>query len=52
MKKEFQIFKKGKTPTPVTILSYNGKTAMGKPFNKQAKMGFYKSLGYTVTELN
>lgn len=51
MKQEFTIFKKGMTEVPVIICSMNGFSANGKPFNKSEKMGFYKSLGYTVTEL-
>jgi len=44
---EFRIYKADKTPNgPVTILSKKG-----EPFNKAAKIEFYKYLGYTVLPL-
>jgi len=46
-KPEFKIFKEGMTTNgPVTILS-----RIDEPFNKESKMAFYLSLGYTVLPL-
>ena len=47
MKKEFQIFKAGRTAKPVTILSKIGET-----FNREEKIKKYNSLGYTVYDMN
>lgn len=38
------IFKQGVTECPVSILR-----KAGEPFDREAKINFYKSLGYTVT---
>jgi hypothetical protein len=48
MKREFQIFKEGTTTNgKVTIVSKEG-----EPFNKDAKIKFYLSLGYNVYDMN
>mgnify|MGYP003337192443 FL=1 len=46
-KPEFRIFKDGMTTNgPVVVLSRND-----EPFDKVAKMEFYKMLGYTILPL-
>lgn len=45
--KEFYIFKEGSTDRRKAILSKNG-----EPFNKQRKIAFYKSMGFTVYDLD
>ena len=46
-KAEFRIYKEGRTMDgPVVILSRND-----EPFDKVAKMEFYKMLGYTILPL-
>jgi hypothetical protein len=47
MKKEFLIFKEGKTAEKVTILS-----KIGESFNRTEKIKMYLSLGYDVFELD
>lgn len=47
MQNEFIVFKEGVTEKPVMILSI-----VGRPYNRSAKIEFYKSLGYTVTTWN
>ena len=47
MKPEFMIFKEGTTTYNITICSKNG-----EPFNREAKIAKYKSLGYRVFELD
>jgi hypothetical protein len=46
MKKQFKIYKKGRTDGKVTILSKEG-----EPFDKTAKIHHYLSLGYRVFDL-
>ncbi len=46
MKKEFKIEKDGRTSGKVTIIS---KPEL--PFNREAKIKFYQSLGYTVFDM-
>lgn len=48
-KREFNVTKFG---TTITILSYNGKTAKGEPFNVKERKAYYISLGYTITPCN
>ena len=44
---QFNIFKEGVTTKgPITIVSEKD-----RPYNKEAKMAFYKELGYTVTPI-
>jgi hypothetical protein len=45
-KKEFQIYKAGKTENRVSILSKDG-----EPFDRDAKIKTYIELGYTVYDL-
>jgi len=47
MKKEFQIFKAGRTAKPVTILS-----KIGEPFDREGKIRQYQFLGYQVFDMN
>ena len=47
MKKEFQIFKAGRTAKPVTILS-----KIGVPFNREEKIKQYQFLGYQVFDMD
>ena len=46
-KKEFKIYKKGRTDGKVTILSKEG-----EPFNRTAQIHKYMSLGYRVFDMN
>jgi hypothetical protein len=47
MKKEFKIYKKGTTDKKLTIMSKDG-----EPFDRQAKIKKYLSLGYKVWDMN
>jgi len=47
MKKQFQIYKKGKTARMITICS-----KIGESFDREEKIKFYLSLGYRVFDLN
>jgi len=47
MKPQFKIFKAGRTADKITILSKDG-----EPFNREAKIKMYLSLGYKVFSLN
>jgi hypothetical protein len=46
MKKEFKIYKQGRTDAPVTILSNSS-----EPFDRTAKIAKYQTLGYVVTDM-
>lgn len=47
MKPEFKVFKSGRTPEPVTILSNPN-----EPFDREAKIKKYLALGYKVYDLS
>jgi hypothetical protein len=47
MTKQFKIYNEGTTNGKVTILS-----KQGEPFNKEAKIQMYLSLGYKVYDMN
>lgn len=45
-KQQFKIYKEGTTAEQITIVS-----KVGENFDRQKKIDFYKSLGYTVYSL-
>jgi hypothetical protein len=45
-RREFNIFKEGATDKPITIISKDG-----EPFDREERINFYRSMGYTVTTL-